>query len=90
MCMATLLWFKSCEDHSLLKSYNGGLWYRIYRSGPINVYLNYSKYLAILIIIITLICRPAIKHMHSNLEYNKDRISICPSFEKNVFCMSLY
>ena len=24
--MATLLLFKSYEDHSLLKSYNGGLW----------------------------------------------------------------
>ena len=24
--MTAFLWFKSCEDHSLLKSYNGGLW----------------------------------------------------------------
>ena len=25
-CMAASLCLKSCEDHSLLKSYNGGLW----------------------------------------------------------------
>ena len=30
------LCLKSCEDHSLLKSYNGGLWKNSYRSGPIN------------------------------------------------------
>ena len=24
--MAASLFFKSCEDHSLLKSYNGGIW----------------------------------------------------------------
>ena len=33
--MAASLWLKSCEDHSLLKSYNGGLWKNNYRSGPI-------------------------------------------------------
>ena len=32
--MAASLCFKSCEDHSLLKSYNGGLWKNNYRSGP--------------------------------------------------------
>ena len=32
--MAASLCLKSCEDHSLLKSYNGGLWKNIYRSGP--------------------------------------------------------
>ena len=31
--MAASLCWKSCEDHSLLKSYNGGLWKNIYRSG---------------------------------------------------------
>ena len=35
--MAALLCLKSCEDHSLLKSYNGGLWKNIYRSGPLSV-----------------------------------------------------
>ena len=32
--MAACLCFKSCEDHSLLKGYNGGLWKNNYRSGP--------------------------------------------------------
>ena len=32
--MAALLCLKSCEDLSLLKSYNGGLWKNNYRSGP--------------------------------------------------------
>ena len=32
---AASLCLKSCVDHSLLKSYNGGLWKNIYRSGPI-------------------------------------------------------
>ena len=32
--MTASLWLKSCEDHSLLKSYNGGLWKNNYRSGP--------------------------------------------------------
>ena len=31
--MAASLWLKSCEDHSLLKSYNGGIWKNNYRSG---------------------------------------------------------
>ena len=31
---AASLCLKSCVDHSLLKSYNGGLWKNIYRSGP--------------------------------------------------------
>ena len=30
--MAVSLCFKSCEDHKVLKSYNGGLWTNIYRS----------------------------------------------------------
>ena len=34
--MAASLCLKSCEDHSLLKSYNGGLWKNIYRSGQCN------------------------------------------------------
>ena len=36
--MAASLCLKSCEDHSLLKSYNGGLWKNIYWSGPLNCY----------------------------------------------------
>ena len=32
--MAASLCLKSCEDHSLLESYNGGLLENIYRSGP--------------------------------------------------------
>ena len=35
--MAASLCLKSCEVHSLLKSYNGGLWKNIYRSGPSKV-----------------------------------------------------
>ena len=35
--MAASLCLKSFEDHSLLKSYNGGQWKNNYRSGPINV-----------------------------------------------------
>ena len=34
--MAVSLCLKSCEDHSLLKSYNGGLWKNVYRSGLSN------------------------------------------------------
>ena len=33
--MGASLCFKSCEDHSLLKSYNGGLWKNSYRFGPL-------------------------------------------------------
>ena len=47
--MAASLCLKSCEDHSLLKSYNGGLWKNIYRSGPtsqiIKVVINTRKIL---------------------------------------------
>ena len=32
--IAASLCLKSCEDHSLLKSYNGGLLKNNYRSGP--------------------------------------------------------
>ena len=32
--MAASLWFKSCEDHSLLKRYNGGIWKTITGQGP--------------------------------------------------------
>ena len=32
--MAASLCFKSCEDHSLLKGYNGGQWKNSYRSVP--------------------------------------------------------
>ena len=32
--IAASLCLKSCEDHSLLKSYNGGIWKDMYRSGP--------------------------------------------------------
>ena len=35
--MAASLCLKSCEDHSLLKGYNGGLWKNIYRSGPYSI-----------------------------------------------------
>ena len=35
--MAASLCLKSCEGHSLLESYNGGLWENIYRSGPISI-----------------------------------------------------
>ena len=38
--VATSLCLKSCEDHSLLKSYNGGLWKNIYRSGPFSDLLS--------------------------------------------------
>ena len=31
--MAASSCFKSCEDHSLLKGYNGGMWKNSYRSG---------------------------------------------------------
>ena len=42
--MAASLCLKSCEDHSLLNSYNGGLWKNIYRSGhsitrPAGIYM---------------------------------------------------
>ena len=33
--MAVSLCLKSCEEHRLLKSYNGDLWKNNYRSGPI-------------------------------------------------------
>ena len=32
--MAALLCLKSCEDHSLLKSFNGGLWKKNTGLGP--------------------------------------------------------
>ena len=32
--MAAALCLKSCEDHSLLKGYNGGLWKTITGLGP--------------------------------------------------------
>ena len=38
--MAASLCLKSCEDHSLLKSYNGSLWKNIYRSGPITPFVT--------------------------------------------------
>ena len=48
--MAASLCLKSCEDHSLLKSYNGCLSKNKYRSGPlysmyesIRMYINYAK-----------------------------------------------
>ena len=37
---AASLCLKSCVDHSLLKSYNGGLWKNIYRSGPFNLLVS--------------------------------------------------
>ena len=37
---AASLCLKSCVDHSLLKSYNGGLWKNIYRSGPRGVIID--------------------------------------------------
>ena len=40
--MATSLCLKSCEDHSLLNSYNGGLWKNNYSSGPSNYLGNIS------------------------------------------------
>ena len=43
--MAASLCLKSCEDHSLLKSYNGDLWKNIYRSGPRNWDVSICKYL---------------------------------------------
>ena len=33
--MTASLCFKSCEDHSLLKSYNGGLWKTLKGLGPV-------------------------------------------------------
>ena len=41
--MAASFCLKSCEAHSLLKSYNGGLWKNIYRSGPLKKLENYVK-----------------------------------------------
>ena len=35
------LYLKSCEDHSLLKSYNGGIWKYNYRSGPLYKLINW-------------------------------------------------
>ena len=32
--MAAPFWLKSCEDHSLLESYNGGLWKIFTGFGP--------------------------------------------------------
>ena len=32
---ASSLCFKSCEEHSVLKTYNGGLWENIHMSRPI-------------------------------------------------------
>ena len=43
--MAASLCLKSCEDHSLLKSYNGGLWKNIYRSGPFKGGASFVDYL---------------------------------------------
>ena len=40
MSTATSLWFKSCADNSLLKSYHGGLWKNIYRSRPFLLLLH--------------------------------------------------
>ena len=40
---AASLCLKSCVDHSLLKSYNGGLWKNIYRFGPIRQHFSYVK-----------------------------------------------
>ena len=42
--MAASLCLKSCEDHSLLKSYDGGLWKNNYRSGPSKRYQNLEVY----------------------------------------------
>ena len=42
--MAASLCLKSCEDHSLLKSYDGGLLKNNYRSGPIKRYQNLEVY----------------------------------------------
>ena len=38
--MAASLCLKSCEDHSVLKSYNGGLWKNYYKSGPNTLYVR--------------------------------------------------
>ena len=43
--MAASLCLKSCEDHSLLKSYYGGLWKNIYRSGPTSYHDSKNIYL---------------------------------------------
>ena len=40
--MAALLCLKSCEDHRLLKSYNGGIWKNNYRSGPSYIYAKFE------------------------------------------------
>ena len=52
--MAASLCFKSCEDHSLLKSYNGGLWKTFTGLGPVPyfkqlVHSNYRHYFFTLI-----------------------------------------
>ena len=41
--MGASLCLKSCEDHSLLKSYNGGLWKNNYRSGLCTTYVEQAE-----------------------------------------------
>ena len=42
--MAASICLKSCEDHGLLKSYNGGLWKNIYRYGPNKFLVSLSRF----------------------------------------------
>ena len=42
--MEASLCFKSCEHHSLLKSYNGGLWKNSYRPVPWKVYAPFAVF----------------------------------------------
>ena len=46
--IAASLCLRSCEDHSLIKSYNGGLWKKNnYRSGPLTIFALSVHYLLI-------------------------------------------
>ena len=54
--MAASLWLKSCEDHSLLKSYNGGLWKNNYRSGPLRRISGLFCWIPLLLCLWPIIC----------------------------------
>ena len=45
--MASSLFLKNCVDHSLLKSYNGGLWKNNDRSGSISAIITFTRVLTV-------------------------------------------
>ena len=59
--MAASLWLKSCEDHSLLKSYNRGLWKNNYRSGPISYVTGLGPTVVWLLAVRTVVWRLAVR-----------------------------